>query len=154
MLVSPSREPEASKSRPDHPADSIPDGEIGRGKRTRGRAKHRAPALFARYSSRDMAERRGTTRAKQVQQPCPGTAVASNVRGPKGAKLPPIDFLQPNINQIRHSVRDIDDSYNHTWDVLAELCQNAVDAIRQTSVQQGLIRLEIDANEKSILVSD
>lgn len=68
--------------------------------------------------------------------------------------MTPIDFLQPNISQIRHSVRDIDDSYNHTWDVLAELCQNAVDAIRQTTVQQGLIRLEIDANEKSILISD
>ncbi|MBI3664327.1 MAG: ATP-binding protein [Acidobacteria bacterium] len=65
-----------------------------------------------------------------------------------------VDFLQPNVEQIRHSIRDIDDSYNHTWDVLAELCQNAVDAVRQANVERGIIRLEIDANEKSILISD
>jgi hypothetical protein len=65
-----------------------------------------------------------------------------------------LDFLQPNIGQIRHSIREIDDSYNHSWDVLAELCQNAVDAIRQSTVARGLIRLEINANEKSILISD
>src|ERR1700746_2340246 len=68
--------------------------------------------------------------------------------------MPSIDFLQPNIDQIRHSIRDIDDSYNHSWDVLAELCQNAVDAIRQSSIDRGQIRLEIDANNKLIMIED
>jgi molecular chaperone HtpG len=65
-----------------------------------------------------------------------------------------IDFLQPNIDQIRQSIRDIDDSYNHPWDVLAELCQNAVDAIRQSPIARGRIDLQIDARDRSIKISD
>ncbi len=65
-----------------------------------------------------------------------------------------IDFLSPGIQQIRHSIRDIDDSYNHNWDVIAELCQNAVDAIRMSSVQRGVISLEVDCSEKSIRIAD
>ena len=62
--------------------------------------------------------------------------------------------MQPNIEQIRHSIRDIDDSYNHSWDVLAELCQNAVDAVRKSSIPRGHIRLEIDSIERSISIAD
>lgn len=40
------------------------------------------------------------------------------------------NFLEPNISQIRKSIKGIDDSYNNEWDILAELLQNAVDAIR------------------------
>jgi hypothetical protein len=65
-----------------------------------------------------------------------------------------IDFLNPGIQQIRHSIKDIDDSYNHNWDVLAELCQNAVDAIRMSDVERGIISLEVDCIEKSIKVTD
>jgi hypothetical protein len=68
--------------------------------------------------------------------------------------MSPIDFLRPDIDQIRHSIRDIDDSYNHSWDVLAELCQNAVDAVRQSTVARGRICVDIDARDKSIKVSD
>lgn len=36
------------------------------------------------------------------------------------------DFLTPGIDQLRTSIRGINDSYNNSWDILAELCQNAV----------------------------
>ena len=64
------------------------------------------------------------------------------------------NFLLPDINQIRHSIRDIDDSYNNDWDLLAELCQNAVDAIRLCSDRPGKIELSVDAISKSISIYD
>ena len=64
------------------------------------------------------------------------------------------NFLSPGIDQIRMSIKDIDDSYNNDWDILAELCQNAVDAIKLTDVEEGIIKLEIDAGKKSIRISD
>ena len=64
------------------------------------------------------------------------------------------DFLKPDINQIRQSIRDIDDSYNNDWDILAELCQNAVDAIRKSDVKEGIIKLEIDSQRRSIKIYD
>jgi hypothetical protein len=64
------------------------------------------------------------------------------------------NFLLPDINQIRHSIRDIDDSYNNDWDLLAELCQNAVDAIRLCSDRPGRIELSVDAISKSISIYD
>jgi hypothetical protein len=64
------------------------------------------------------------------------------------------DYLTPNINQIRHSIIGIDDSYNNSWDIYAELVQNAVDAIRQSSVERGNIVLEIDCPAHSIIIRD
>ena len=64
------------------------------------------------------------------------------------------DFLNPGLEQIRQSIRDIDDSYNNDWDILAELCQNSVDAIRKSDVEEGIIKLEIDAQRKSIKIYD
>ena len=41
-----------------------------------------------------------------------------------------LDFLsEPTPNILRREIRNICDSYSHPWDILAELCQNAVDAI-------------------------
>ena len=64
------------------------------------------------------------------------------------------NFLNPNINQIRHSIRDIEDSYNNDWDILAELCQNAVDAIKRSSVVEGIINLEINSQTRTIKIVD
>ncbi|VVB97013.1 Histidine kinase-, DNA gyrase B-, and HSP90-like ATPase [uncultured archaeon] len=64
------------------------------------------------------------------------------------------NFLNPGLEQIRQSIRDIDDSYNNDWDILAELCQNSVDAIRKSVVEEGIIKLEIDAQRKSIKIYD
>ena len=65
-----------------------------------------------------------------------------------------IDFLKPTATQIRHQIRNIVDSYNHDWDLLAELAQNAVDAITLGQPIRGQMILEIDAPEKRILFRD
>lgn len=64
------------------------------------------------------------------------------------------DYLHPNVDQIRHSIRGIDDSYNNSWDVYAELLQNAVDAIRQSDDSDGFISLEVDCPNRSIIIED
>ena len=65
------------------------------------------------------------------------------------------DFLFPTLSQIRHSICGIDDSYNNFWDILAELIQNAVDAINRTDpVVQGEIYLQIDCIRKEISIRD
>ena len=65
------------------------------------------------------------------------------------------DYLTPNMNQIRHSIRGIDDSYNNSWDILAELIQNSVDAIRLSPPShKGIINLDIDCKKKSITIYD
>ena len=65
-----------------------------------------------------------------------------------------MDFLTPNVNQIRHSIKDIDDSYSHDWDILAELLQNSVDAIRENEPASGLIQIEINKDNHSLKVYD
>ena len=65
-----------------------------------------------------------------------------------------IDFLQPTAPQIRHQIKNIVDSYNHDWDLLAELTQNSVDAITLENPIHGRIELEIDACDKRIIVAD
>jgi len=64
------------------------------------------------------------------------------------------DYLKPSVNQIRHSIRGIDDSYNNSWDILAELIQNSVDAIRQKPDVDGKIIITIDCINKKIAISD
>ena len=60
-----------------------------------------------------------------------------------------LNFLTPTLNQIRHSICGIDDSYNNFWDILAELIQNSVDAISRTDrTAQGEIYLHIDCIKK------
>ncbi|AEH01414.1 ATP-binding protein [Lacinutrix sp. 5H-3-7-4] len=64
------------------------------------------------------------------------------------------DFLKPGLREIRKSINDIEDSYNNDWDILAELCQNSVDAIRKKNPPKGLISLEIDSINRSIIIQD
>ena len=65
-----------------------------------------------------------------------------------------IDFLIPSIGQIRHQIRNILDSYNHDWDLIAELTQNSVDAIRLRTHVKGKLELEINAPEQQIVLTD
>ena len=65
-----------------------------------------------------------------------------------------IDFLTPNTTQIRHQIRNIIESYNHDWDVIAELAQNSVDAITVEQPVKGHMRLEIDSLNKRIEFKD
>jgi molecular chaperone HtpG len=48
------------------------------------------------------------------------------------------NFLQQGVSHIRQSIIDIDDSYNNDWDILAELIQNSVDAIRKADINTGV----------------
>jgi len=64
------------------------------------------------------------------------------------------DFLVPDINQIRHTISGIDDSYNNSWDIYAELIQNAVDAIRQSDVEKGQIDIQIDCLTRTVIIVD
>jgi len=64
------------------------------------------------------------------------------------------NFLQQGISHIRQSIIDIDDSYNNDWDILAELIQNSVDAIRKLNINNGEINIKIDSLNRSISVSD
>jgi hypothetical protein len=65
-----------------------------------------------------------------------------------------LDFLRPDTTQIRHQIRGILDSYSHDWDVLAELAQNAVDAIRIARPARGHVYIEVDAPKKRIVFTD
>ncbi len=64
------------------------------------------------------------------------------------------DFLKPSLKEIRKSISDIEDSYNNDWDILAELCQNSVDAIRKRNPENGKITLEIDSFNQTIVIED
>lgn len=66
------------------------------------------------------------------------------------------NFLQTlTCEQIRQSILDIDDSYSHDYDILAELLQNSVDAIRKTdNANDGVIQIKVDCQSHSISVSD
>ena len=65
-----------------------------------------------------------------------------------------IDFLQPDVSQIRHQIKNILDSYNHDWDLIAELAQNSVDAIRLMEPVKGHMTIEINAPDKRIVFED
>jgi anti-sigma regulatory factor (Ser/Thr protein kinase) len=64
------------------------------------------------------------------------------------------EFLQPDTEQIRHQIRGVLDSYSHDWDILSELLQNSVDAIREKASGKGHIILLVDAAKRSICVRD
>ena len=64
------------------------------------------------------------------------------------------NFLQQGVKQVRKSIRDIDDSYNNDWDIIAELVQNSVDAIRKAKQENGEIEVTVDSQNKTIIVKD
>lgn len=64
------------------------------------------------------------------------------------------NFLMPTVEIIRHSIRGIDESYNNFWDILAEIVQNAVDAIKKSSNRKGKIAIIIDKSRYSIQIID
>lgn len=73
-----------------------------------------------------------------------------------------IDFLtKPSSNRLRKEIQNICDSYSHSWDVIAELCQNSVDAIVRYNKLYGemakkdhKIDLTVNAKERSIRIYD
>jgi HSP90 family molecular chaperone len=72
-----------------------------------------------------------------------------------------VDILaEPSQSRLRKEILNICDSYSHPWDVLAELCQNSVDAIRRQRRLHGeattphQISVVIDSTDRSIEVRD
>jgi molecular chaperone HtpG len=73
-----------------------------------------------------------------------------------------IDFLrEPSDKRLRKEIKNICDSYSHPWDVLAELCQNSVDAIiiyNKTYGEMGKkdhkITINVDAKKRSLKIAD
>ena len=65
-----------------------------------------------------------------------------------------VSFLQPNIAKIRHQIQCILESYSHEWDLLSELVQNAVDAIKSTKTDLGAVSLRIDSRQRLIEIAD
>lgn len=63
------------------------------------------------------------------------------------------DFLTATTDSIRHSIKDIDDSYNNYWDIFAELAQNAVDAIHERG-EKGKIDITVDCRARNIKFKD
>ena len=73
-----------------------------------------------------------------------------------------IPFLAaPSEEQQRKQIRGICESYSHSWDILAELLQNAVDAIRLwdkrhmgSGGREHRIDISIDVPRRSVTVAD
>ncbi len=66
-----------------------------------------------------------------------------------------------STNRLRKEIQNICDSYSHPWDILAELCQNSVDAIcrynstfGETATKQHTIRIAINSKERSLVIYD
>jgi len=70
------------------------------------------------------------------------------------------DFLSnPPQTILRKEMQNICDSYNHSWDLLAEICQNSVDAIklhknRYGSIKKHEIKITINKQNRSITIRD
>ena len=65
-----------------------------------------------------------------------------------------LSFLTPDTAQIRHQIKGVLESYSHEWDILAELSQNAVDAIVRANPTRGHIELSINAQTGIIEIQD
>ena len=65
-----------------------------------------------------------------------------------------IDFLRPEYAEIRHQIRGILDSYSHDWDLLSELAQNSVDAVREAGPTQGEVELTVDVASRTVVFQD
>ena len=72
-----------------------------------------------------------------------------------------IDFLRhATEDRLRREMQNITDSYSHPWDMLAELAQNSVDAIRLHTSRHGSelreheILIDMDRSKRSIRFRD
>tara|TARA_Y100001970_G_C14187635_1_gene833492 strand:+ start:142 stop:1857 length:1716 start_codon:yes stop_codon:yes gene_type:complete len=63
-------------------------------------------------------------------------------------------FLTFTTKHIRKSIQDIDSSYNHDWDILAELAQNSIDALRLHGNDDPKITIHFNRRDNSIRFID
>jgi molecular chaperone HtpG len=77
-------------------------------------------------------------------------------------KRDPVSFLEKTTNKILHTqIKNICSSYSHPWDILAELTQNSIDAIRQFqnlygshTTKEHEINLTFNVHDRSISIKD
>jgi molecular chaperone HtpG len=94
---------------------------------------------------------------KASASPGPPAATASTPAASSGR-----DFLEARSNEsLRREIQNLVDSYSHPWDMLAELVQNSVDAIRKHRSLYGTVgqpnhRIDIvlDRDSRTIKVRD
>lgn len=69
-----------------------------------------------------------------------------------------LELYVPNEERLRKEIKNIVDSYNNPWDIIAELTQNSVDAIRRWNKLYGpkkhTIEITIDQRSKQIAIID
>ncbi|MCL5100676.1 MAG: ATP-binding protein [Candidatus Marsarchaeota archaeon] len=69
-----------------------------------------------------------------------------------------LELYTPNEDRLRREIQNIADSYNNQWDIIAELAQNSVDAVRRWNKLYGpkkhTIEIVIDQKNKGITIVD
>lgn len=63
-------------------------------------------------------------------------------------------FIPATGNTLKSMIHGILESYAHPWDILAELTQNSIDAVRQLDNSKGHIEITVSAKEGRIHVKD
>lgn len=62
------------------------------------------------------------------------------------------DIIQ---QQQKQNAQNIVDSYSHDWDIMAELIQNAIDAIDDNErIDKGILSITFNKQERSITIQD
>ena len=65
-----------------------------------------------------------------------------------------LSFMPSSVKALKTMLKGIMGSYDNPWDLLAELSQNSVDAIRSQGTEEDLISFEFDQEIATIKVSD
>ena len=65
-----------------------------------------------------------------------------------------LSFMPSSVKALRNMLKGIMGSYDNPWDLLAELSQNSVDALRAQNDDNGLISFSFDPETSTIEISD
>ena len=65
-----------------------------------------------------------------------------------------LSFMPSSVKALKTMLKGIMGSYDNPWDLLAELSQNSVDAIRSQNAESNLISFNFDPAISQIIVSD
>ena len=68
--------------------------------------------------------------------------------------MPKHSFLPNSTHVLRSMIEGVLESYENPWDLLAELAQNSMDAIRARDPDKGSISIEIDQKKARVIWSD
>ena len=65
--------------------------------------------------------------------------------------MPKHSFLPNSTHVLRSMIEGVLESYENPWDLLAELAQNSMDAIRARDPDKGSISIEIDQKKARVI---